>query len=77
MRLRRLAAARADPTHGQRLVGAGRRGTGRRRTTSSRGVERGLYIVGDKSWSIDMQRYNFQFTGQRFFKIEGGGWSGR
>jgi len=36
------------------------------------GVERGLYIVGDKSWSIDMQRYNFQFTGQRFFKIEGG-----
>src|ERR1035438_2258995 len=41
------------------------------------GVERGLYILGDKSWSIDMQRYNFQFTGQRFFKIEGGklaGW---
>jgi TldD protein len=36
------------------------------------GVERGLYIMGDKSWSIDMQRYNFQFTGQRFFKIEGG-----
>ncbi|HEY3844825.1 MAG TPA: TldD/PmbA family protein [Acidimicrobiales bacterium] len=36
------------------------------------GVERGLYIVGDKSWSIDMQRYNFQFTGQRFFRIEDG-----
>jgi TldD protein len=35
-------------------------------------VERGIYIVGDKSWSIDMQRYNFQFTGQRFFKIEHG-----
>ena len=35
-------------------------------------VDRGLYIVGDKSWSIDMQRYNFQFTGQRFFRIEGG-----
>jgi TldD protein len=32
-------------------------------------VDRGIYIVGDKSWSIDMQRYNFQFTGQRFFKI--------
>ena len=28
--------------------------------------------MGDKSWSIDMQRYNFQFTGQRFFRIEGG-----
>ncbi len=36
------------------------------------GVDRGIYIVGDKSWSIDMQRFNFQFTGQRFFKIENG-----
>jgi len=36
------------------------------------GVEDGLYIVGDRSWSIDMQRYNFQFTGQRFFRIRGG-----
>ncbi len=35
-------------------------------------VENGIYIVGDKSWSIDMQRYNFQFTGQRFFKIRDG-----
>jgi TldD protein len=36
------------------------------------GVENGLYVVGDKSWSIDMQRYNFQFTGQRFFRIRNG-----
>ena len=35
-------------------------------------VEDGIYIVGDKSWSIDMQRYNFQFTGQRFFRIRDG-----
>lgn len=35
-------------------------------------VEDGIYIIGDKSWSIDMQRYNFQFTGQRFFRIRGG-----
>ncbi|MGN6336339.1 TldD/PmbA family protein, partial [Mycobacterium sp.] len=35
-------------------------------------VEDGIYIVGDKSWSIDMQRYNFQFTGQRFFQIRDG-----
>ena len=41
------------------------------------GVERGLYIVGDKSWSIDMQRYNFQFTGQRFFRIEHGRLAGQ
>ena len=33
------------------------------------GVEHGVYVVGDKTWSIDMQRYNFQFTGQRFFRI--------
>ncbi|WP_152364861.1 TldD/PmbA family protein [Microlunatus speluncae] len=35
-------------------------------------VDHGIYVVGDKSWSIDMQRYNFQFTGQRFYAIEGG-----
>jgi len=40
-------------------------------------VERGLYVVGDKSWSIDMQRYNFQFTGQRFFSIEHGRLAGQ
>ena len=41
------------------------------------GVDRGIYIVGDKSWSIDMQRYNFQFTGQRFFRIEHGRLAGQ
>jgi TldD protein len=40
-------------------------------------VDRGIYIVGDKSWSIDMQRYNFQFTGQRFFRIEDGRLAGQ
>ena len=40
-------------------------------------VELGIYIVGDKSWSIDMQRYNFQFTGQRFFRIENGQLAGQ
>jgi TldD protein len=41
------------------------------------GVQRGIYVVGDKSWSIDMQRYNFQFTGQRFYKIENGRLAGQ
>jgi TldD protein len=41
------------------------------------GVDRGIYIVGDKSWSIDMQRYNFQFTGQRFFTIANGQLTGQ
>lgn len=40
-------------------------------------VERGLYVVGDKSWSIDMQRYNFQFTGQRFYAIKNGQLAGQ
>jgi TldD protein len=41
------------------------------------GVENGIYILGDKSWSIDMQRYNFQFTGQRFVKIKSGRLAGQ
>nr|WP_240945669.1 TldD/PmbA family protein [Rhodococcus sp. HNM0569] len=36
------------------------------------GVDDGIYVVGDRAWSIDMQRYNFQFTGQRFYRIRGG-----
>ena len=35
-------------------------------------VDDGIYILGDKSWSIDMQRYNFQFTGQQFHRIKNG-----
>ncbi len=41
------------------------------------GVDRGIYVVGDKSWSIDMQRYNFQFTGQRFYAIRDGQLAGQ
>jgi TldD protein len=41
------------------------------------GVTDGIYIVGDNSWSIDMQRYNFQFTGQRFFRIKNGRLAGQ
>ncbi|HLR96548.1 MAG TPA: TldD/PmbA family protein [Jiangellaceae bacterium] len=40
-------------------------------------VDDGIYIVGDKSWSIDMQRYNFQFTGQRFYRIKNGALAGQ
>lgn len=35
-------------------------------------IEDGIFIKGDKSWSIDMQRYNFQFTGQQFHRIKNG-----
>lgn len=36
------------------------------------GIENGILIKGDKSWSIDMQRYNFQFTRQQFHHIKNG-----
>jgi TldD protein len=36
------------------------------------GVEDGVLVVGDRSWSIDMQRFNFQFTAQRFYRIRSG-----
>ena len=41
------------------------------------GVDDGIYVVGDKSWSIDMQRRNFQFTGQRFYRIVNGRLAGQ
>lgn len=41
------------------------------------GVERGIYLVGDRSWSIDMQRYNFQFTQQRAYAIRNGQLAGQ
>jgi TldD protein len=36
------------------------------------GVENGIYILGDGSWSIDQQRDNFQFGGQLFYEIKNG-----
>ena len=36
------------------------------------GVEDGIYIVGDGSFSIDQQRYNAQFGGELFFEIKNG-----
>jgi TldD protein len=35
-------------------------------------VEDGIYIVGRGSYSIDQQRYNFQFGGQLFYEIKDG-----
>jgi TldD protein len=36
------------------------------------GVENGIYIIGDGSFSIDQQRYNAQFGGQMFYEIKNG-----
>ncbi|MDZ7344890.1 MAG: TldD/PmbA family protein [candidate division KSB1 bacterium] len=35
-------------------------------------VESGIYILGRGSYSIDQQRYNFQFGGQLFYEIKNG-----
>jgi len=35
-------------------------------------VENGIYILGRGSYSIDQQRYNFQFGGQLFYAIKNG-----
>ncbi|WP_299701731.1 TldD/PmbA family protein [uncultured Pontibacter sp.] len=35
-------------------------------------VKKGIYIIGDGSFSIDQQRYNFQFGGQLFYEIKDG-----
>ncbi|MFQ5637607.1 MAG: TldD/PmbA family protein [bacterium] len=37
-----------------------------------RDVEKGIYILGRGSYSIDQQRYNFQFGGQLFYEIKNG-----
>ncbi len=36
------------------------------------GVENGIFIYGRGSYSIDQQRYNFQFGGQTFWEIKNG-----
>ena len=35
-------------------------------------TDRGIIIRNRGSWSIDHQRYNFQFTGQTFYEVKGG-----
>jgi len=35
-------------------------------------IEKGIYIAGRGSFSIDQQRYNFQFGGTMFYEIENG-----
>ncbi|MEO5980329.1 MAG: TldD/PmbA family protein [Chryseolinea sp.] len=35
-------------------------------------TKKGIYVIGDGSFSIDQQRYNFQFGGQLFYEIKDG-----
>ena len=70
LRVRRLAWPHADPADGEVSLQPDPAGPSTEELIA--GVTDGIYIVGDKSWSIDMQRYNFQFTGQRFYRIRNG-----
>lgn len=45
---------------------------GRSREAIVADVEDGFLVIGDDSWSIDMQRKNFQFTAQQFWRIRNG-----
>jgi TldD protein len=40
-------------------------------------VEKGIFIVNNGSFSIDQQRYNFQFGGQLFYEIKNGKLTGQ
>ena len=35
-------------------------------------TDRGIVIKNRGSWSIDHQRYNFQFSGQAFYEVRNG-----
>lgn len=45
---------------------------GRSRDEIVADVQDGFLVIGDDSWSIDMQRKNFQFTAQQFWRIRKG-----
>lgn len=36
------------------------------------GTDDSILVIGDNSWSIDQQRYNFQFTAQEFWEVKNG-----
>ena len=63
--------ARAVPAHAEHLAAA--RAT---RTSALDDIvaatERGIVIRNRGSWSIDHQRYNFQFSGQAFYEVRNG-----
>ena len=58
------------PAHAQRLA-EGRAARDHARGLIS-GIDDGVLIDGRGSYSIDQQRYNFQFGGDAFWEIKGG-----
>ena len=65
-----IRGQRSVPAHAERVAGAGAKETSLDDLIA--GVDDGILIDGDGSYSIDQQRYNFQFGGQTFWEIKNG-----
>ncbi|MFC5412619.1 TldD/PmbA family protein [Larkinella bovis] len=63
-----------DSIQFQRMPNVSLKPSAEKRSVSDmiKGVDKGIYILGRGSYSIDQQRYNFQFGGQLFYEIKGG-----
>ena len=71
LQLRRQLGVDSLPAHAERLARS------RARRTSAKpdiiaATDDGVYVKGDASYSIDHQRYNFQFSGQTFWEVKNG-----
>ncbi|GAB3928689.1 TldD/PmbA family protein [Larkinella terrae] len=63
-----------DSIQFQRMPNVSLKPSAEKRSVSDmiKGVDKGIYILGRGSYSIDQQRYNFQFGGQLFYEIRNG-----
>ncbi|RRB02158.1 TldD/PmbA family protein [Larkinella rosea] len=63
-----------DSIQFQRMPNVSLKPSAEKRSVSDmiKGVDKGIYIMGRGSYSIDQQRYNFQFGGQLFYEIKNG-----
>jgi TldD protein len=63
-----------DSIQFQRMPNVSLKPSSEKRSVSDmiKGVDKGIYIMGRGSYSIDQQRYNFQFGGQVYYEIKNG-----
>ena len=71
LQLRRQLVVDPLPADAERLAAAGREGRSREQDIIG-ATDDGIFIKGDRSYSIDHQRYNFQFSGQTFWEVKNG-----
>ena len=58
------------PAHAERLAQPGAKDISEADIIAA--TDDGVYVKGDSSYSIDHQRYNFQFSGQTFWEVKNG-----